>query len=1063
MRHRITKIIPDVQDFLTPPDAGRSALNLRFGASISNTNLGTTLVNGMAEITYAIPVGDNLVIGVKEDFESQSVFFALWNSEGTHGIYRLQDGIVDLVLEGSILNFQEDSDVSMAVIDGKLYWTDNVNQPRMVNIAKGIAGGYPNPLEEWMITQIKRPPGLPLDVTVDKGSGYVSTDFTLAQASADLDNDFPNASGFQFSYYYVYDNDEESRLSPVTPVDWWTTNLKLRVPSEEFGVYLNDITLVKQVVFCFRIGNTGIWYVIERVNNIPSEYVGGGIEILVPNIQLVSKTPVSSEITNADFDSVPLLSATNEVAQNRLDHGNYVIDYDTWTGLTLTASPVLLPLDPGLTAPWRTFTPKAQVNVGVTLRDEWGRKIGIVSNRLVEIPESEFLVRDVSANPITSSYPSVFQSADLQYAIDWELTGEFPEWAKYCDISYSKPLNITSYTQSVCQVLYWYIKDGENFYSQYALSNTISNVLFEDPGFKVSGNYLFQGFAIQVSAGQPFEYDSSANVEQRATIYDGYVNAAPGNAARTYDAKIVGQDGNFLLVKYDFNDVELVPAYPEITLSSYPSPFPTEFIPYLFQVCLYQVSTSPSEEYYQSTVTIEITDPVISGSIAGRLSGDSYVNKFKKVVNGGTITCLPAAPGCQITSLLPCDVWGVLQSNIGVTSVASIYTTSQYVVEGYFISMNPTDIYSQVWSSDIGQPNVVNENQKQKRLAQGIIFSDPLIQGSQINGLSKFLSTDNRQAPLENGPITALVRTNATQREPGVLLAIGKNGVQSFYYDGIQLTNIDGSANVSTSDKYLASQRPLVGNYGADRLRDICVTPLGTVYYWSQGIRDWIRYTNAGLEQLGETYQFMNYLRTELQPSTRFMMTYDQVTDEAILSGNSSNAAVFSERFKTFQGSREYSQGESSVRPERGASLSTRTFFFLQGHIWQMGPGVAATASSFFGELKNPQLEIVDNENIDVVKQWNGVTVVGKKPFTCQVNSGQGELPVRQSYIAEGWWVQRKYEYSAAIRKDENSNGGVMNGSPMESRILVLTFAWEPTGFDTLNYIDVRHSNSPVQ
>jgi hypothetical protein len=386
-------------------------------------------------------------------------------------------------------------------------------------------------------------------------------------------------------------------------------------------------------------------------------------------------------------------------------------------------------------------------------------------------------------------------------------------------------------------------------------------------------------------------------------------------------------------------------------------------------------------------------------------------------------------------------------------------------VEGYFISMNPTNIYSQIWSSDIGQPNVVNGNQRQKRILQGIIFSDPLIQGTQINGLSKFNSVDNRQAPLENGPITALVRTNATQREPGVLLAIGKNGVSSFYYDGIQLTNIDGTANVSTSDKYLASQRPLVGNYGADRLRDICVTPLGTVYYWSQGIRDLIRYTNAGLEQLGETYQFMNYLRDQLLSSTSFMITYDQVTDEVILVGNDANAYVFSERFKTFQGARQY-YDTNNIRPERGATLSTRTFFFLEGHIWQMGPNLGTQDNSFFGQVRDPELTIITNELPTVVKQWNSIKVIGERPITTDLVTERipgvpdGQL---QSYIDEGWWINRKGDWDAAIRRDVINAGGIMNGKIMESRILISTFAWDANSFVKLNYIEVKSNKSIVQ
>jgi hypothetical protein len=463
-------------------------------------------------------------------------------------------------------------------------------------------------------------------------------------------------------------------------------------------------------------------------------------------------------------------------------------------------------------------------------------------------------------------------------------------------------------------------------------------------------------------------------------------------------------------------------------------------LPSYWDIELTEQSNTPSELYYQNTSFFANTTSL---PVTTKVYGDFFRNKYIK------------------------PNFGQLQNVIKGLPFSFYYNTLQeptVTVYGTAISRNPTNLFSQDWNKTIWQSNVVNENQRTVRILQGIIFSDPLIQGTQINGLSKFNSVDNRQAPLENGPITALVRTNATQREPGVLLAIGKNGVSSFYYDGIQLTNIDGTANVSTSDKYLASQRPLVGNYGAEKLRNICVTPLGTVYYWSEGITDWIRYTNAGLEQLGETYQFMNYLRNQLNSSTSVMMTYDQVTDEAIIVGNLANAMVFSERFKTFQGEREYNQGPSSICPERGATLSTRTFFFLEGHIWQMGPSVpSAVPNSFFGTRRDPQLTLVTNELPTIVKQWNSIKVIGARPRDCQVVSGSEEYPPLQCTIDQGWWINRKGDWDAAIRRDENSVGGVMNGKIMESRILISTFAWDATNFDKLNYIEVKSNKSIVQ
>jgi len=1018
MVHRIDRILPDIDNRLIPSNAGRSSKNLRFAASVSDTDLGTTLVNGLAEIEYAIPAGDNLVTGANDRSE-EGVFFTLWNSNDDHGLYRILDGVIEKVL--AVPDLTETADVDIRAIDGKVYWTDNVNQPRMCNIQKGIDGDYPDPLEEWMITQIKRPPGLYLETTVDKGSGYVSTEFTLADASIDYNNEFPNESGFQFAYYYVYDNDEESRLSPVTPVNWWTTLLKIRIPQDEFDAYLNDINLVKYVVFCFRIGNDGIWYEIKRIENIPGNYVndGGGnpgLQYLIPNVTILPKTAVSSDITDADFDSVPLLAATLEVAQNRLDLGNYLIDYANWDGLTLelVAEPIVRASGDGST--WRVAKAGELYNGGIELLDEWGRKIAVVAATSIQIPEPTYTsygrIQGVTYTGYTdiTDFPA---DIDNQYGISYTISGTFPSWAKYYRVVFSKALTVTQFNPTVVRGFNWYTLNGVDY---FASSDNWTNTTVG------SDTYIYMGTALVLGSGEPFQF-TSADTQFVNFIPQYYKTADPFPPDLTVNPvryKIEKQVANMLFIK----NLNIIP---NIDIG-----FPGTATGILYYpIELIEIGDS-SEILWQTT---EIFD-VGSGTLTGTWGGDTYISKFEKLNNGG--------------------------SQIGIGG--SVFDWNSLEMTGYFISENPTNIYSQIWSSDIGQSNVVNENQRQKRILQGIVFSNPLIQGTQINGLSKFNSIDNRQAPLENGPITALVRTSATQREPGVLLAIGTNGVSSFYYDGIQLTNVDGTANVSTSDKYLASQRPLVGNYGAQKLRNVCVTPLGTVYFWSENIKDWIRYTNAGLDQLGEIYGFMNYQRNQLSDSTEIMMTYDQVTDEAIMIGNASDALIFSERYKTFQGSREYLVDE--IRPERGASIATRTFLFRQGHVWQMGPGVSVDDNSFFGELKDPTLTIVTNPEPMTVKRWNQIRMFGPLPSSTIMRSEPQEGTQDDtlvSHIDEGWWIQRKSNFDAAIRTAEDGDGEVLNGRIMESRLLITTFVWPAGSFVKLNYIEIKATRAPVQ
>jgi hypothetical protein len=67
------------------------------------------------------------------------------------------------------------------------------------------------------------------------------------------------------------------------------------------------------------------------------------------------------------------------------------------------------------------------------------------------------------------------------------------------------------------------------------------------------------------------------------------------------------------------------------------------------------------------------------------------------------------------------------------------------------------------------------------------------------------------------------------------------------------------------------------------------------------------------------------------------------------------------------------------------------------------------------------------------------------------------------SYIDSNWWIQRKGDWEAAIRRADNTTGGVMGGKLMESRILYSKFAFTAQDFEKINFIEVRSNVSIVQ
>ena len=1057
---------PDVDDRVIKPNEARDAVNLRFGASTEDTNLsGGTLILGNTEIdSFLPPSGTNRVVGVYSDLEARCVYFALYNGDTNHGLYRISGNTnaVEAILSGSWLNFQnrDDYNVSIAAIDGKLYWTDNVNPPRMVNIEKGVRTQadpngedvYPVPVQDWHYTQIKRRPGLPLSVTFELPElEQYSIDYGYTNQSLFLGAPVIIQQPVQFSYYYIYDNEEESRIAPVSQCVFFSqinNFFVIQIPINESNNYLYNNNIVKKIVLIWRNGNDSPWFVVASYQNIPSAYtvINGNrvFQVKIGNINLLRKNIVSSDIIDADFDSIPLVSVSNETAQNRLNHGNYILDYDSWNGLSLSVQQVRAA---NTGANNRTFKDNGIYNVGIGLYDEYGRKIGVTSVRTVQFPSSDLGVQFYNQNNLPPLPPADFnKELNSTRWLNYTVTGEFPEWCKYWAVEYTKALNYTYFNKTIAKVYYWYTKGNVNSLAAYGYFPPLDQI----GGAYSLTDFTFKGYAFELLSGEPFVFNEGEN--QVLRVFPQYADAvgflpAPPFLEVTNEYTIKAQINNLLFVEEKNKTLYR----PSVRGYGYPENDYRGYRPLYYQIELASMSTNKTPIFWQSTNMNRVGE-----GMTGTVYGDCYINKFKKT-NGASNLEVLNINGGQVLS----------------TELVR-WKNSDQEVRGYAISMNPTNIFAQNWDSDIGQSNIIIETQKQIRIPQGIIFSSPIVQGTQINGLSRFNSLDSRLAPAENGPITALVTTNATQREPGVMLAIGTYGISSFYYNAIQLTNVDGSENVTTTDAYLASQRPLLGQYGCSRPMSVTKTPLGTVYWWSDVVNDLIRYTNAGLERLGLTFSFGNFLRRTYNDNPLLITWYDQVTDEIILSGQGTNpalplrAAVFSERYKTFQGQREYFEREKEFLinyPERATGLPTKQYYFINGRIFVSDVEATGVDNNFlFGEYKNPALTIVTNEAPASVKQWNQIKVFGAKPTGVSLScpSDSGSVPLVSS-LSPQHFIERKGDYEAAIRRAENTTGGLLAGKIMESRIIYSTFAFDANTFVKLNFVEIKGNTSIVQ
>ena len=288
---------------------------------------GTDLV-GPKTPSDEIPSGENRVIGSVANEKSNEVLFFLWNSDGNHGIYRL-DTLVDKftkVYEDAVLGFEKLAFVDCDVVINEeeetlLYWTDNINPPMKLNINRVLSGGYPASLtsgtdEEKLeaLTVAKRPPQNPITFEYD-------TDDSVRQNNL---KDYM----FQFAYQYIYEDGEVSAISPYSKVAFSVSQTLRGVSSE--GSTLSDNLLrlyitsgnenVKKVRVLGRIGNTGQLFQIKEIDNGPSLTLDFYNDSIYPF--------VSTDESSKMFDNVPVKAKTLTVSNNRLMYGNYVEGYD---------------------------------------------------------------------------------------------------------------------------------------------------------------------------------------------------------------------------------------------------------------------------------------------------------------------------------------------------------------------------------------------------------------------------------------------------------------------------------------------------------------------------------------------------------------------------------------------------------------------------------------------------------------------------------------------------------------------------------------------------------------
>lgn len=599
---------PDGSGFLNADDAPFS-LGINEWVNMENCRVGSTddgMVNTVESIgsnilrSTALPSVTFLTIGSAEDVAKRRFFVFKFNTTGTnHKITCYTKTTLtelDVLLSSQVtggLNFSKNKLIVAEVVDDILYWTDNNNEVRKLNVEAALklnnpsystsVTPYTTPIAQSVIKLIRKPPGTA--PTATKGTdGAVTTNYLGGIAGS-------------FAFRYRGRDNEETVFGPPSAI------LNYNLPTDTF----NKIDIIfgigtgatreqipqdaQEVHLGFRKANTNSYEIIKTWSKSVtseaqeiSDYNSGLANLSFSYYGDFTGEFVSEADSLKPADSIPLRAKGLSVANNRLFLANYVKGYDTPNQTSLAGTPTL---SAGATSTVNVFRPFSTYQIGIRFRDEEKRQSAVVTN--------DGLVISIQGRAYDDS-------AAYTTAIAWTISNlnalvEIPDWAYFYDILITKCLQTRFFIQS------------KSPNTRYAVRNS-------DGTYTYQTNYSSSIYALALDAsllynsgqGYSFQEGDMANVIV---------------ISNNYYLQVIGQDANYILVKpEDLGDLSTA------TLGNQSTMFDV-FRPY---------KKAGNEYFYTTGQSYNVLNPGTSSrtysTLSGSIPGDCF--RIRRLFTGST-------------------------------------------------------------------------------------------------------------------------------------------------------------------------------------------------------------------------------------------------------------------------------------------------------------------------------------------------------------------------------------------------------------------------------------------
>lgn len=854
--------------FQTSKDGNAGLLRRYPGFAMATATAGT-----------ALPANPS-VIGTYENRTTRLVYFFV-NGNDFDGIYKYNPttNIYTKVIVGQLNLSALYKVTGIGMIGDYLFWTDNLNQPRMINVTRS----YTTFVEED-ITLIKPAPMYPL------GFSFVTD--ALATYSV-LTNKV-----YQFSYRYIYPDNQVSVIAPYTTDVFCAKATPLIV-----GISLTRVTYVSTpasvsfVEILVRRSDQDQWQIFKKMTR--NEFINNPI---VFEDDLLG-VPVATAETIKYFESVPVKSKALEIARDRVFLGNNTEGHDLYQVPSLIAT-----LESSNTGTETKTLPVWIRNVTSNKQDYTAMPgdpgyIPELGYAIIITTTTSYYLKDDSRFYFFKTGPVVInnvqQSAGDYTGTETAATVDYEDYVTEGDLTYST----TTGTQGV-----------PPFYETIN-----SSVALKSPAHNISTTINITG-----SVGST-KFKNNSQYQIGIVFYDEYLRNAGvytnSSCVVTINDDFRASDISYLRWDIDAFDKQYIP----IWAKSYQIVRTDN----LTKVSFYQGKTSDiywvrvfnGEEFYErSFVTDAIAIEIdISGSFKGGLRynftpGDlidieltSGIKTYEIVsVVGSKIRIAPQAetdfngPVSQpfprrffyeiyqrkqrtsetvfyevgsahriseagtesraftsLTGYLTGDVSVVSADHYDYpntrTTTSGVFDTNELSATSVPITVEAGNLLNDIdvgWLKGLGRLNAVLEvGQTIKGTA--VRWSNRFIQGTKINGTSSFEVNDEKQLSIEVGEINKFQLASKAQQEGTVMLAICQAECASLYLGETQFVDNVNQALIGSTVNVIGTVNVLNSSCGTIHPESV-IHHNGRVWWWDFYNSRLLRYDPNGIRDLSE-------------------------------------------------------------------------------------------------------------------------------------------------------------------------------------------------------------------